>query len=292
VRLLALALLVAGGWQTGPPLPDARTEVAGAAFGAGVAVVAGFEEDGSSTGRVDLFRPGRGWTRLADLPVGLNHAMAAAARGRLYVVGGYGPGGPQKRAFVLEGGRWRELPPPPDARAAGGAAIVARTLYVVGGVGPGGLRRTMLALDLQRERWRVLPGATPREHLGVTALGGRVYAVGGRTAGFDTNLRLAESWAPGGRWRKLAAVPDARGGTALAAVAGTLVSAGGEAPPGTIASVYRFSPASRRWRRLADLPTPRHGLAVVGIGRTVYVIAGGPQPGLHVSDANEFLVLG
>src|SRR5438132_5833528 len=263
MRLLAVGLLARAGWQPGRPLPVARSEVAGTAFAGGVAVVGGFLADGSSSARADVFRPGGGWSALPDLPVPVNHAMAAASGGRLYVVGGYGPEGHMRRAFVLDGGHWRELLPPPDARAAGGAAVIGSTLYVVGGVGPEGLRRTMLALDLGRERWRELPGPTPREHLGVAALAGRVYVVGGRTAGFDTNTRLAESWAPGGNWRRIPPVPEARGGTGLAAVRGTLVSAGGEAPAGTIASVYRYRPSTGRWARLADLPTPRHGLAVV-----------------------------
>jgi N-acetylneuraminic acid mutarotase len=169
---------------------------------------------------------------------------------------------------------------------------VGGTAYVVGGVGPAGLPRTMLALDLARERWRTLPGPTPREHLGVAAVGNTVYAVGGRTAGFDTNTRVAEAWRPGRGWRRIAPVPEPRGGTALAAVRGTLVSAGGEAPAGTIASVYRYRPQTDRWSRLPDLPTPRHGLAVVGVAGSVYVIGGGPVPGLTVSDANERLALG
>ena len=70
---------------------------------------------------------------------------------------------------------------------------------------------------------------------------------------------------------------------------GRLLSIGGEAPTGTIASVFAYTPSSRRWDRLADLPTPRHGLAVVGIGPRVYVIGGGPRPGLFVSGANESL---
>jgi N-acetylneuraminic acid mutarotase len=66
-----------------------------------------------------------------------------------------------------------------------------------------------------------------------------------------------------------------------------VISVGGEAPPGTIRSVYAFGTAKRQWTRLPDLPTPRHGLAVVALGRRVYVVGGGPQPGLRVSDANE-----
>jgi hypothetical protein len=68
-----------------------------------------------------------------------------------------------------------------------------------------------------------------------------------------------------------------------------VISVGGEAPPGTIGSVYAFATSTRQWTRLPDLPTPRHGLAVAALGRRIYVVAGGPQPGLHVSDANESL---
>jgi hypothetical protein len=56
----ALFLALAGGWQTGPAMPLPRGEVAGAAFRGGVAVVGGFVSDGSSSKRVDLYRPGKG----------------------------------------------------------------------------------------------------------------------------------------------------------------------------------------------------------------------------------------
>src|SRR5205823_9848434 len=100
-------------------------------------------------------------------------------------------------------------------------------------------------------------------------------------------------WTPGrGVWRTLPPLPHARGGTGLAAVAGRLVSVGGEEPAGTIASVYSLRPGAAEWSRLPDLPTPRHGLAVAAVGRTGYAIGGGPQPGLYVSAANEALALG
>ena len=83
--------------------------------------------------------------------------------------------------------------------------------------------------------------------------------------------------------------PGARGGTGAAAVGNTIVSVGGEAPGGTVRSVYAYDVVRRRWSRLPDLPTPRHGLGVAALNGTVYVIGGGPQPGLFVSDANESL---
>jgi N-acetylneuraminic acid mutarotase len=219
----------------------------------------------------------------------VNHAAATTSGGRLYVLGGYGA---QRSGFALVGSSWRRLTLP-GPRAAAGAVAIRGTIYVVGGVGAGGLARTMLAYDTKRRRWRTLPGPTPREHLAVATTRGRVYAIAGRTSGLDTNLDLAESWAPGERrWRRETPVPDERGGTGAAAVGRTIVSVGGEAIGGTIRTVFGYDVVRRAWRRLDDLPTPRHGVGVVSYRGSVYVIGGGPEPGLFVSGANESLAIG
>jgi N-acetylneuraminic acid mutarotase len=129
--------------------------------------------------------------------------------------------------------------------------------------------------------------------LGVTSSNGLLYAVAGRTAGFDTNLATFESYRPGARsWRRLKPVPGKRGGTAAGSVGRLVISIGGEQATGTIRTVFAYDARTRRWRRLPDLPTPRHGLGVVGLGGRVYAIAGGMQPGLAgVSGANEYLTL-
>lgn len=162
----------------------------------------------------------------------------------------------------------------------------------MGGVGPNGLARSALEYDPARRRWRTIPGPTPREHLGVTAAGGRVFVVAGRTAGFDTNLDVVEAYSPATRrWTTLPPVPGRRGGTGATSTGRYVVSIGGEANEGTIEEAYALDLTANRWRRLPDLPTPRHGLGVVyALGR-VYVVAGGPTPGLSVSPANEFLAL-
>jgi N-acetylneuraminic acid mutarotase len=291
--VLAELLAAAAAWQSGPALPVPRTEVAGAVVRGEIYVVGGYNADGSSSRRVDVYSPAKQtWRRAADLPIAVNHAMAASHRGRLYVVGGYsGDGRTLRSVFVLVKGRWRALAPLPASRAAAGAAVAGNRLYVVGGVRrPGVLARFAYALDLRRQRWSTLRGPSPREHLAAASLGGKVYAVAGRLGGTDTNQTTVEVFS--GTWKRVTPLPEARGGTGAAAVAGRLVSIGGEAPPGTIASVYAYRPASGRWERLPDLPTPRHGLAVVAVGKLVYVIGGGPRPGLFVSGANESLDLG
>ncbi|MGH3071068.1 MAG: Kelch repeat-containing protein, partial [Gaiellaceae bacterium] len=162
-------------------------------------------------------------------------------------------------------------------------------LYVLGGVdGRRGLARVAFALDLKTGRWSRVPGPAPREHLAATAFGRRVYALGGRSAGIDTNTARFDVYdSRTRRWTRLAPVPQARGGTGAAYVNGRIVSVGGEQPQGTIRSVYAYELATKRWRRLADIPTPRHGLGVVASRGRIYAVAGGPQPGLTVSGAVE-----
>ena len=283
-------------WRQDPPLPQPRSEVAAALAGGSIFAAGGMQPDGQASARVDAYSvAARTWRRVTDLPAAVHHPMAAGYRGRLYVIGGYNAGGqPTSGAQVLANGRWTALPSMPEPRAAAGAAFVGGQLYVVGGVvRTGGQRLATRALrfNLVTRRWSRVPGPTPREHLGVTALNGRLYAVAGRKAGLDTNLDLFESYRPGARsWRRLARVPGKRGGTGASAVGRSIVSIGGEAFTGTIRTVFAYNVVARRWRRLPDLPSPRHGLGVVGANGRIYAIAGGLQPGLAgVSGANESL---
>jgi non-specific serine/threonine protein kinase len=276
-------------------MPVPRTEVTAAPFHGGVAVAGGFLADGKVTNRVDLYLPRtRQWRRLPNLPAAVNHASAASAGGKLYVVGGYGrlQGQMLRSAFVFDGKRWRSLPAMPEVRAAAGAAITGGKLYVVGGVTTEVLARDAFVLDLGARTWTTMPGPTPREHLAVTTAKGMVYALAGRLGGFDSNLDLFEAYSPlTGKWTSLPPVPYPRGGTGAAVARGLLVSVGGEEEGGTIQSVYGFDLARERWRRLPNLPTPRHGLGVAAIGWRIYAIGGGTSPGLTVSGANESLAL-
>ena len=292
--LVPVGLSASSAWETRAPMPLPRTEVSAATVGDEIVVLGGFTIDRGASTRVDAYSPARNsWRRLPDLPVGVHHAMAVGVGGRPYVLGGYTVDGtPLRTVLVLENGAWRALPPMPFARAAAGAGVAGGKIVVAGGVTLGAQRlaRNALSFDLRTRRWSVVPGPTPREHLGVTSLAGTVYAVAGRTAGLDTNLLHFESYRPGDRrWRRLQPVPDARGGTGAAALLGHVVSAGGEEPDGTIAEVLAYRVAARRWIRLDDLATPRHGIGMAALGGRVFVIGGGPEPGLTVSTANESL---
>jgi hypothetical protein len=160
-------------------------------------------------------------------------------------------------------------------------------------VAHGALAGAMFVYDIAGDRWSTAPGPpTPREHLGGAGFGGRVYTIGGRTGGLDSNLDAFEVYDPGtGRWSSLPRLPTRRGGLAAAATcSGQLVAVGGEGKS-TFAEAEAYDVGTGAWRRLPPMPTPRHGLGVVAIATTVYTFAGGPQPGLHVADTAEAIDL-
>jgi hypothetical protein len=82
----------AGAWKRGAPMPLPRSEVAAATVGDELVVAGGFLADGRSSRRVDAYSPARNrWRRLPDLPVAVNHAMAASDGHRLYLVAATAP---------------------------------------------------------------------------------------------------------------------------------------------------------------------------------------------------------
>lgn len=282
------------GWRTLRSAPNQRTEVAAAAAGNRIYVMGGFVSPGRTVAMVEVYDiASDGWSRGPDLPVAVNHAMAASLDGVVYVFGGYTGesdlSAPTGRAFALRSGVWEEMAPMPDVRAAAGAAAIEGKIYVAGGVGPDGLAEEMFVLDIAAGTWSEAHGPPrPREHLGVATDGKRLFVTGGR----PPNTDVLEAFDPaGGRWERLADMPTSRGGLSAAGTAnGLVVAAGGEAED-TFPETEAYDTAKGSWLRLDDLPTPRHGLGVVAVGNTVYVLAGGPRPGFAFSGANEALDL-
>ncbi len=214
-------------------------------------------------------------------------------RGRVVVVGGYGADrAPLRTAFLYDGTQLAAPPVAPEERAAAAAAATADgRVWVVGGRTRSGLAARALSLDLRTMRWRDRPGpAPPRASRRDRARRARLR--GRRPAG-RASTRTSAPWRrtirARSRWTRLPDLPDPRGGTGAAAIAGRIVSVGGESPAGTNRTVWALRPGARAWTALPDLPTPRHGLGVVALGGRVWAIDGGPQPGLTVSGAVESL---
>jgi N-acetylneuraminic acid mutarotase len=219
------------------------------------------------------------WTTLAPLPVGLHHLGIAALDDKIYVTGGYADMDftPDVRAWVYDPqtDEWSQLSDLPEAIGAHQMVNVDDRLYIVGGVPQG---TTLWVYDPETDTWdtSLTPLPTAREHLGATALDGKLVVVGGRWS--EGNLAAAEAYDPStNEWETLPEMPTARGGFNVSAVDGSIYAGGGEAFIGDGCTFNRaevFDPEGQMWHRLPDMPTPRHGLTMAGVdGR--WIIVGG-----------------
>ncbi len=280
-------------WRRIPDIPTGRSEVTATAFRGEVYVIGGF-----GGGRVVEIFDGQRWRRGPDLPLGVDHAMAAAVEiadgAGVYVFGG-NAGGPTARSFRLapDATAWREIAAMPGPRSQAAAVARGSSIYVVGGYDGQRLVAPTYAYEANADRWRqVAPIPTTRDHLAAAMLTGRICAIGGRKLSLTTNLATFECYDPGAdSWEAMPSAPTARGGVGAAAVGDRFVFVGGEQPSGTYKEVEMFDSATRAWSRLADLPNPRHGIGVVAVGRTVYVMTGGPTPGGSQTPVSEALDL-
>jgi hypothetical protein len=251
-------------WSGIGPTLRGRGDVAEAVLGGDAYVIggSGTSDDGRHVYRYDTHTGMR--LRVADLPISLDHAMAATLGDRIYVFGGFEFGRPSDRVFSLTANAtaWTEHERMPAPRAAGGAAVVGERIYIVGGVGEGGgwIRDTW-AYDAERRWWTDLARLpTPRDHLAVGAYRGRVCAAGGNGANqiFQCFDPARNEWG----W-----MPDLRrpivGGRAVEA-AGWFWVIGQD--------VHVFT--DDHWHFGPPLQSARTGHALVAIDDALYVIEG------------------
>jgi N-acetylneuraminic acid mutarotase len=141
------------------------------------------------------------------------------------------------------------------------------------------------------ERRADLP--TPRGALGLVALDGRLYAVGGARVELGGPVTAAvESYDPAtNTWQKHADLATPREHLAVVALDGRLYAVGGRAnhdEGDALASANEvYDPATDHWQALAPLPVPRGGLAGVAVTGHV-VVLGGERGQSTFADVNAY----
>jgi N-acetylneuraminic acid mutarotase len=287
-------------WKPLSPATLERTEVAAARVGRFIYVMGGFEQSSGATvpatERYDI-RADR-WRRVADMPVGLNHAAAVAYRGDVYVIGGYkGRNSLDDEVATLyryqpKRNRWTQLRSAPTRRGALAAGVIGHRLYAVGGATGGRALPTLEIYDFRTRRWSSGPDLpVAREHLAAAAAGGRFYAIAGRASGQGNFARVDRYDPAARRWTRMRDMRKERGGIAAATVGRRIAVFGGEEGAGTIKPAEAYDTTRNRWRSLPGMRTPRHGLGGVSRGKRVYAIEGGDQPGFHFTRTLEFVDL-
>jgi len=245
-----------------------------------------------SQGPVDQSSPGT-WTILAAMPTPRQEVAVAALEGKVWVIGGFGPGAEPVDAVEVYDpatNRWQARPPLPAPLHHAAAAVVGGRLFVVGGYTGGRLRwtasQTVYEWDGPRNSWATraaLP--TPRGGLAVAVLGDRLHAVGGSA---ERPSQAHEVYDPAtDRWRGASPLPTARDHLAAVAFQGRLWVLGGrESFFGTqFDTVEVYDPVVDLWRTAPPLPTARGGLAAAALPDRILVF-GGEAP-LRIFNAVE-----
>ena len=194
------------------------------------------------------------WKALAAMPTKRLAAVAVAADGKIYVMGGAG-NYPSKEDAALDPGQ------------------------------PHRVLDLNQAYDPATNTWttrQTLP--TPRNSMFTGVVNGKIYLIGGRLgSAFSANgsaTDIVEEYDPAAdHWGFLKdRMPTPRDKGAAGVYQGRIYVAGGESITALNNSVSRafeaYDPASNSWTALGNMPTARYGLAGGVIGNRMHIVGG------------------
>ncbi|WP_300531839.1 kelch repeat-containing protein [Maricaulis sp.] len=244
------------------------------------------------------------WFPETPLPRGLERFGMAAADGRIYVAGGYAQGGlvqgeawsgdvlsgrqsvreqavaPSARmwSWSPEGGVWQSEAAMPAAKADFDLVTLDDRLYAIGGQRDD---NQIFVFDPQTRNWETLesPVGVTRSAAATIVFDGRIYVIGG-FAGGEPLSRVDVFDPQSASWSAATALPDARGGLAVAHDSERIHVFGGRGTDNTTLDLHAsWAPGEGRWRTDTSLPSPRTNAAAAALQGALYVIGGGSGGG-------------
>src|SRR5579871_1784306 len=318
--IIPSAALAQAKWERKAPFPEPAEEVLGIGAGGKMYVFAGLAPVWKPLGLVYEYDPAADkWTKKQPMARPSHHVAFAEYQGKIYAFGGFvlpqsGPPAwvPIDNAWEYDPATdaWKALAPMPTRRGAAAAAVIDGKAYVVGGatvptgtnepaVAPG---RPHLAVgtleeyDIATNTWRERrPMPTARNHLLAGAVGGKLYAIGGRIGaafiGLASDTDVVEEYDPASDlWRIKARMPTPRSALAGGVYEGRVYVAGGEMQDMQKSATFRafegYDPASNTWTVMPPMPVSRHGMAGGVAGNQIHLVSGDVQSagsGLEVS---------
>ncbi len=277
--------------RTPAALPTPRAALFTAVVMGKVYVLGGFAE-GQPLSVVEEYDPRTDqWRRRTDMPMARFLFGAAVVDEKIYVIGGT-RNGPDKMARVdiydpaLD--RWSRGTDMPTPRNALSAVAVGGKIYAIGGWGMDVDRSakdfsSVEVYDPQADSWATATDMpTPRSHMMLAAVGGKIYAIGGwlRRAGVQVALTTVEVYdVAADTWTRAADIPTGRWVPSGGVIDGRIYVLGGWITDGgndrtALASVEVFDSAEGEWARDADLPMARAAHSVIALAGEFYLFGG------------------
>ena len=191
------------GWLPGARKPTAVSNMAAVYLNDRIYVPGGTTAMGGVSNVFERYDPGtETWEARASLPVPLTAYGLAALGGKIYLFGGWDGTRYRAETYVYDpaADAWATAAPMPGPRAFMGAAAAKDSAYVVGGYDGKRELASVLRYDPAGEGTQAGPWSSraplsqPRGGLGLTAIGNRLYVVGG---GWKTRLAYNEQYDAG-----------------------------------------------------------------------------------------------
>ena len=219
------------------------------------------------------------WITLAPVLTPRQEVAVAAVNGKVYLIGGFGPGGSilsSVEEYDPATNTWRFIAPLPAGRHHTAAAVIGSSIYVVGGFSALAFdpQPTVYRYDTLTDQWtRLADLPKARGALGAVAIDGKIYAVGGLPDGTDLTVYDPAT----NMWTVLPPMPTPRDHLAAVAAGGILFVAGGRFPGNTNAFEC-YEPGPRRWTSLPPMPSARAGIAGAVLNDRIYIFGGEGNP--------------
>jgi N-acetylneuraminic acid mutarotase len=304
----------AGLEREGQARPRPRWAHSAAVVDGRIYVIGGAGADNQVAGSVEAFDPAKGtWSACADMPTARALLGVGVIGGRIYTVGGTTMGLDKLATVEVYDpttDTWARKADMPTARNTLSAIAVDGKLYAIGG---GGFDRPesgwesfdaavdsrdfsrVEVYDPETDRWAAREDMpTARSALTLSAVGGRIYAIGGgfRRGGRDVSLSLVEVYDTGtNRWTRTVDMPTPRFFPVSSVIDGRIWVAGGvsQEPASTqeermrkrapLSVVEVYDPARGRWTTEAALATARGWFSASIVDGRIYVFGGrAPAP--------------
>lgn len=241
----------AEGWSDGAPMSTGRAFAGGAILGGELYVIGGDSTSGPRTVAEIYDIRGDIWRASPSLPAGLQQFGLAELNGKLYVSGGYEAPATQRPDI----GTFNN--PLPETPVDDQAGDTTHTWIYDPDIG------TWIASA---------PMPAPRAGHGFVAVGGKIYALGGRGEGasrvwvYDPG---SNTWSATGD-----AMPSPRVAAAYVTVDGRIYVLGGLVGGAATARVDIFDPATGRWQSGPQLPEARSGHVAALMDGKIHVTGG------------------
>ncbi len=233
------------------------------------------------------------WSLGNPAPVPITHAPQLVIDDKIWLLGGFQGGKWTNSDEVIvydpQTDTWSSGPALPSPAAAGNATILNNQIHYIGGL-LGGFdsadsdRHWVLSLDDIDAGWRnSMPFPSARNHLGIAAHDGLLYALGGSFGhgGTSTDLALAHVFNPQTNiWQQLPPlpIPTSHLEPSVFVEGDDILYFGGRTAIGSRTirhEVWAFNTRTQTYRQMAPIPMARTGVSITRIGTTYYLFLGG-----------------